>query len=59
MAVVQLRNPTQGRAYFDGEKAAGKTSMKPCARSSGGNPTSSTPAWSKKSNDETFTCRHL
>ena len=27
MAVVQLRNPTQGRAYFDAKKAAGKTSM--------------------------------
>ena len=23
MAVVQLRNPTQGRAYFDAKKAAG------------------------------------
>lgn len=27
MAVVQLRNPTEGRAYFDVKKAAGKTSM--------------------------------
>ncbi|GAB3328469.1 IS110 family transposase [Micromonospora halotolerans] len=27
MAVVQLRNRTQGRAYFDAKKAAGKTSM--------------------------------
>jgi transposase len=27
MAVVQLRNPTEGRAYFDGRKADGKTSM--------------------------------
>jgi transposase len=27
MAVVQLRNPTQGRAYYDAKKAAGKTSM--------------------------------
>jgi transposase len=27
MAVVQLRNPTEGRAYFDAKKAAGKTSM--------------------------------
>jgi transposase len=27
MAVVQLRNPTAGRAYFDRKKAAGKTSM--------------------------------
>jgi transposase len=27
MAVVQLRNQTEGRAYFDGKKAAGKNSM--------------------------------
>ncbi|MFE7803065.1 IS110 family transposase [Nocardia sp. NPDC057440] len=27
MAVVQLRNPTPGRTYFDTRKAAGKTSM--------------------------------
>jgi transposase len=27
MAVVQLRNRTEGRAYFDARKAAGKTSM--------------------------------
>ena len=27
-AVVQLRNRTEGRAYFDAKKAAGKTSMK-------------------------------
>jgi len=27
MAVVQLRNLTEGRAYFDAKKAAGKTSM--------------------------------
>jgi transposase len=27
MAVVQLRNPTEGRAYFDRKKANGKTSM--------------------------------
>ncbi|MBV8932708.1 MAG: IS110 family transposase [Kutzneria sp.] len=27
MAIVQLRNPTKGRAYFDTKKAAGKTSM--------------------------------
>jgi transposase len=27
MAVVQLRNPTEGRAYYDRKKAAGKTSM--------------------------------
>jgi transposase len=27
MAVVQLRNPTEGRAYFDRKKATGKSSM--------------------------------
>ncbi len=27
MATVQLRSPTEGRAYFDRKKAAGKTSM--------------------------------
>ena len=27
MAVVQLRHTTEGRAYFDRRKAAGKTSM--------------------------------
>jgi len=27
MAVVQLRSPTEGRAYYDARKAAGKTSM--------------------------------
>ncbi|MFD6358213.1 IS110 family RNA-guided transposase [Nocardia tengchongensis] len=27
MAVVQLRNPTAGRVYYDSKKAAGKTSM--------------------------------
>jgi len=27
MATVQLRNPTEGRAYFDLKKASGKTSM--------------------------------
>ena len=27
MAVVQLRSPTEGRAYYDRKKASGKTSM--------------------------------
>jgi transposase len=31
MAVVQLRNPTEGRAYYDREVAAGKRPGKPCA----------------------------
>jgi len=39
MAVVQLRHPTQGRAYFDAKKAAGKTSMEgtPTPRTLGSN----------------------
>jgi transposase len=31
MAVVQLRNPTEGRGYFDRKVAAGKPRTKPCA----------------------------
>ena len=27
MATVQLRNPTEGRVYYDRKKASGKTSM--------------------------------
>ena len=43
MAVVQLRNPTQGRAYYDRKVAAGKTPRwKRCAPSNAGSPTSST-----------------
>jgi Transposase IS116/IS110/IS902 family len=42
MAVVQLRNPTEGRAYYDRKTAAGKTPTKPCAASSDASPTSST-----------------
>ena len=33
MAAVQLRNPTEGRAYFDRTKARGKTSNEGHARS--------------------------
>ncbi|MFJ6950707.1 transposase [Micromonospora aurantiaca (nom. illeg.)] len=32
MATVQLRSPTEGRAYFDWKKASGKTSWRRCAR---------------------------
>jgi hypothetical protein len=32
MATVQLRNPTEGRAYFDRKKADGKTSMEEAMR---------------------------
>ena len=42
MATVQLRNPTEGRAYYDRKKAAGRHRWKLCAASSGGCPTSST-----------------
>ena len=40
MATVQLRNPTEGRAYFDRTKAEGKPRTKPCAASSDACPTS-------------------
>lgn len=42
MAVVQLRNHTEGRAYYDRKVAAGKHRWKRCALSNGGSPTSST-----------------
>src|SRR3954467_5942795 len=32
MATVQLRNPTEGRAYYDRKKASGKTSMEAMRR---------------------------
>jgi len=38
MAVVQLRNPTEGRAYYDRKVAAGKHRWKRCALSNGGSP---------------------
>jgi hypothetical protein len=43
MAVVQLRNRTEGRAYFDTKKAAGKTSMEAMRALNGDCPKSSTP----------------
>jgi transposase len=46
MATVQLRNPTEGRSYFDRKKAAGKTSLEAMAASNAGCPTSSTGTWS-------------
>jgi hypothetical protein len=36
MAVVQLRNPTEGRAYYDRKVAAGKPPAKRCAPSNAG-----------------------
>jgi transposase len=47
MAVVQLRHRTEGRAYYDARKAAGRPPWKPCAASSGACPTSSTGRCSK------------
>lgn len=32
MATVQLRNPTEGRAYFTREKHLARRPTKPCAR---------------------------
>jgi transposase len=46
MAVVQLRNPTQGRAYYDAKSPPGKHRWKQCGLSNGGSPTSSTARWS-------------
>ena len=45
MATVRLRNPTEGRAYYDRKKASGKTSMEALRCLSAGCPTSSTGAW--------------
>ena len=42
MAIVQLRNDTEGRAYYRRKLAAGKTPWKPCAASNGACPTWST-----------------
>ncbi|MFE9580565.1 IS110 family transposase [Nocardia sp. NPDC006044] len=46
MAVVQLRHPTAGRAYYDTAEPAVRHQWKRYARSSGDCPTSSTPACS-------------
>ncbi len=46
MAVVQLRNPTEGRAYYDRKIAAGKTPMEAMRASNAGCPTSSTASCS-------------
>jgi transposase len=40
MATVQLRTPTEGRAYFDRKKAPGRPRWKQCAASNGACPTS-------------------
>ena len=42
MATVQLRNATEGRAYYDRKKAAGRPPWKPCAASNDDSPTPST-----------------
>jgi hypothetical protein len=46
MAVVQLRNPTEGRAYYDRKVAAGKTPREAMRSLNGGCRTSSTTRWS-------------
>ena len=46
MATVQLRNPTEGRGYFDRKKASGKTSMEAMRALNDACPTSSTGRWS-------------
>jgi transposase-like protein len=50
MAVVQLRNPTKGRAYFDTRVAAGKTPMEAVRALNEGCPTWSTPRCSPTRN---------
>jgi hypothetical protein len=42
MAVVQLRNPTEGRDYYGRKVAAGKTPMEAMWPSNAASPTSST-----------------
>ena len=42
MATVQLRNPSDGRDYYDRKKPTAKRRWKPCAASNAGSPTSST-----------------
>jgi transposase len=50
MAIVQPRNPTEGRAYFDAKKAAGKPRWRPRAPRDDNCPTWSLPAWWKTLN---------
>jgi transposase len=40
MATVQLRNPTEGRAFFDRTKTRARPRTRPCGRSNAGCPTS-------------------
>jgi len=42
MAIVQLHNDTEGRAYYRRKLAAGKPPWKPCGVSSADSPTSAT-----------------
>jgi transposase len=46
MAVAQLRNPTEGCAYFDRKVAGGKTPMEAMRALKRRLPTSSTTGWS-------------
>ena len=52
MAVVQLRNATEGRTYFDAKKPPARPRWKRCARENEGCPTSSTRRWWPTRNDE-------
>jgi transposase len=52
MAVVQLRNPTEGRTYFDAKRPPAGHPWRPSAPSNDGCPTSSTRRCSPTRNDE-------
>jgi transposase len=51
MAIVQLRNPTEGRAYCDTRRAAGKTSMEAMRSLKRACPTPCSRRWSPTRND--------
>ncbi|MFB8277928.1 transposase [Nocardia colli] len=57
MAIVQLRNHTAGRVYYDARKAGGKPRWKPCAHSNTDSPTSSTHACSQANSDVKWRAR--
>jgi transposase len=43
IAITQIRGDTEGRAYYERKRAAGKPDAKRCAASNGGSPTSCSP----------------
>jgi transposase len=57
MATVQLRNPTEGRAYYDRKKTGGKSSMEAMRCLKPDCPTPSTAPCSPTSHRTTSTCR--